>query len=82
MGNSNLLASLRCLLCVGAVVAAEHNPEAAAQELEEALKLAPDPTRGRDIDLLCAVCHQPEGWGTSDGEYPQIAGQHYGVIIK
>jgi len=24
----------------------------------------------------------PEGWGTEDGYYPQLAGQHSSVIIK
>ena len=26
--------------------------------------------------------YRPEGWGSADGIYPQIAGQHAGVIIK
>jgi cytochrome c553 len=69
-----------------ASVASGHEPraqsEAAAQELEEALKLTPDLDRGRQVYLMCAVCHQPEGWGTPDGDYPQIAGQLYPVIIK
>ncbi len=56
--------------------------DAEAQDAEVALKLTPDPQRGREIYLMCAVCHQPEGWGTADGVYPQIAGQLYPVIIK
>lgn len=56
--------------------------EAAARELEKALKLKPNPERGREVYLMCAVCHQPEGWGTPDGDYPQVAGQLYPVIIK
>jgi len=31
---------------------------------------------------LCAGCHTLEGWGSEDGEYPQIAGQHKSVILK
>ncbi|WP_207787702.1 c-type cytochrome [Candidatus Thiosymbion oneisti] len=54
----------------------------AAQDAEMALRLTPNPERGREIYLMCAVCHQPEGWGTADGLYPQIAGQLYPVIIK
>jgi len=69
-----------------ATVAVEHEPQheadAAALELESALKLTPNPERGREIYLMCAVCHQPEGWGTPDGTYPQVAGQLYPVIIK
>jgi len=56
--------------------------DAAARDAEMALKLTPDPERGREIYLMCAVCHQPEGWGTADGAYPQVAGQLYPVIIK
>lgn len=71
---------------VVATVVAEHEPkheaDAAALELEKALQLTPDPKRGRQIFLICAMCHQPEGWGTGDGVYPQIAGQLYPVIIK
>jgi len=31
---------------------------------------------------LCASCHTLEAWGSEDGEYPQIAGQHKSVILK
>ncbi len=31
---------------------------------------------------VCSACHLPEGWGTKDGTFPQIAGQHVDVIIK
>lgn len=77
-----LLAGIVCSLCVGAAVATERKSQEAALELEKALNLTPNLERGREIYLLCAVCHQPEGWGTADGEYPQIAGQLYEVIIK
>jgi len=58
------------------------DPARAAAELERAIHLEPDLENGRKVYLLCAVCHQPEGWGTADGDYPQIAGQHRSVIIK
>jgi cytochrome c553 len=54
----------------------------AAAEMETAIHLEPNLEDGRKVYLLCAVCHQPEGWGSRDGEYPQIAGQHSSVIIK
>jgi len=54
----------------------------AAAELEKAIHLEPNLENGKKVYLLCAVCHQPEGWGTTDGDYPQIAGQHGSVIIK
>jgi cytochrome c553 len=73
-----------CILLYSAGLGAEPDPDpgTAALEVEKALKLTPDPEKGREVYLLCAVCHQPEGWGTLDGDYPQIAGQLYGVIIK
>lgn len=54
----------------------------ALEELEDALHLTPDREKGREVYLVCAVCHMPEGWGHKNGTYPQIAGQHYSVIIK
>ena len=51
-------------------------------EREEALALNPDLDKGREIYEVCTACHLPEGWGTKDGTFPQIAGQHYNVIIK
>lgn len=37
---------------------------------------------GQRIYRNCSICHQPEGWGSNDGSFPQIAGQHLSVIIK
>jgi cytochrome c553 len=54
----------------------------AAPQRLEAMQLAPDYERGKVIYEICAVCHMPEGWGTSNGAYPQIAGQHRSVVIK
>ncbi len=31
---------------------------------------------------VCSACHTTEGWGTKDGTFPQLAGQHDTVIIK
>lgn len=56
--------------------------DAAAIELERALALEPDVGNGLRIYRVCADCHQPEGWGLSDGSYPQLAGQHRTVVIK
>ncbi|MES9853648.1 MAG: c-type cytochrome [Candidatus Thiodiazotropha sp. L084R] len=55
----------------------DENDEAAA-----ALQLEGDYDRGRAIYESCGVCHMPEGWGTPNGAYPQIAGQHRTVVIK
>ena len=56
--------------------------EDAQKEREEAMSLIPDVSRGAEIYHTCAVCHMPEGWGTPNGAYPQIAGQHREVTIK
>jgi cytochrome c553 len=67
-------------LCEGAVAAPA--AEAAKTELDAAMQLTPNLDDGRNIYLTCAVCHRPEGWGTADGTYPQIAGQLRPVIVK
>jgi cytochrome c553 len=54
----------------------------AKAEYEQVMALPPDLENGRDVYLTCAVCHRPEGWGSVDGAYPQIAGQLRTVIIK
>jgi len=54
----------------------------AEKEYELALSLTPDLENGKRAYLTCAVCHRPEGWGSQDGSYPQIAGQWASVIIK
>jgi cytochrome c553 len=56
--------------------------EIAAAEYAEVMALTTNAQRGQKIYLTCAVCHGPEGWGTPDGAYPQIAGQLRTVIIK
>jgi cytochrome c553 len=56
--------------------------EVAQAEYDEVMRLEPDADRGRQVYLTCAVCHLPEGWGSIDGAYPQIAGQLRTVIIK
>lgn len=62
--------------------AARTPAEIAHAEYEEVMALTPDAERGRNVYLVCSVCHRPEGWGTVDGAYPQIAGQLRTVIIK
>ncbi len=37
---------------------------------------------GKDAYHTCALCHTPEGWGTKNGYYPQLSGQHPNVLIK
>lgn len=56
--------------------------EVAKHEYDQVMGLQPNLENGRRLYLTCTVCHRPEGWGTIDGTYPQIAGQLRTVIIK
>ncbi len=89
------LAAAATAFIVGAAAAADSGPvkgksvgeagyqwNAAKGEEEEALKDTPDIKNGRDVFEVCSACHMPEGWGKQDGTFPQLAGQHYKVIIK
>ncbi len=51
-------------------------------EQDEALHLTPNMENGREVYEVCAACHLTEGWGTEDGTFPQLAGQHKKVLIK
>jgi cytochrome c553 len=69
-----------------ALICASMAPPAAAQELSaevaEALRLAPDPARGRQAFEPCVACHRSSANGRSDGAIPRLSGQHASVIIK
>jgi len=54
----------------------------AGGERDEAMHLTPDLENGIDVYEVCAACHLTEGWGKPDGTFPQLAGQHKGVLIK
>ncbi|MBT3317966.1 c-type cytochrome [bacterium] len=51
-------------------------------EQDEALNLVPDLENAIEVYEVCAACHLTEGWGTKDGTFPQLAGQHMEVAIK
>jgi cytochrome c553 len=51
-------------------------------EEDAALHLKPDLANGKEVYEVCSACHQPEGWGLTDGTFPQLAGQHAKVVIK
>jgi len=53
-----------------------------ANDIDITLTFTPDLQHGKDLYETCASCHLPEGWGNSDGTYPQIAGQHQNVLIQ
>jgi len=70
-------------LLVAPLASAQPDPKSLAQaEFDRASQLSPDIENGRRVYLTCAVCHRPEGWGSPDGAYPQIAGQLPEVVIK
>jgi cytochrome c553 len=71
--------SLRSIVCIGLLFLGQ---TCAADDFKAALKLDPDPENGRNIYVVCVGCHRPEGWGSTSGVIPQIAGQHPRVIIK
>ena len=51
-------------------------------EQDGALGLTPNMENGMDVYEVCAACHLTEGWGTKEGTFPQLAGQHREVLIK
>ncbi|MCW8957353.1 MAG: c-type cytochrome [Gammaproteobacteria bacterium] len=51
-------------------------------EQDEALHLTGNMEDGMEVFEVCSACHYPEGWGTQDGTFPQLAGQHTKVLIK
>ena len=78
---------IRKSLAAAAIVALAHTPIAAGWnegggEQDAALTLTPDLENGMDVYEVCSACHLPEGWGLPDGTFPQLAGQHRGVMIK
>ena len=83
MNKMQILAgAMSALGMLGGQVWAASDAQQAAREVEQALARTPDLDNGRRVYQTCAVCHRPEGWGTRDGTYPQVAGQLPEVIIK
>jgi cytochrome c553 len=84
--NRSSRLAARALVALAAAYAAQglaEDPAAVAKaEYDQVMALTPDPNNGRNIYLICSVCHRPEGWGTQDGMYPRIAGQRRTVIVK
>lgn len=79
----NLVLVLGLLLSAETVWAQKYNgPQAALEEAKLAISLTPNLDKGRELYKICVVCHGPEGWGSSNGYYPQVAGQLPSVTIK
>jgi len=78
---------LLCLLLGGALPAVAVGESAVtwsrhSGEIDAVLALQPDAEAGLEVYEVCSACHLPEGWGTADGTFPQLAGQHRRVLIK
>ena len=53
-----------------------------APSVDKILSLKADAANGKKVFLACSLCHSPQGWGTTDGYFPQLSGQHSSVLIK
>lgn len=53
-----------------------------APSVDKILALNGNKQNGKKIYLACSLCHSPQGWGTVDGYFPQLSGQHSSVLIK
>lgn len=51
-------------------------------EVAEAMRLTPDPARGKAGFERCVSCHRASANGRSDGAIPRLSGQHASVIVK
>ncbi len=76
------LASAAFLVAGSAIAADTGDWNKGNEEEQEALSLKPDHENGMEVFEVCTACHMTEGWGTEDGTFPQLAGQHQKVIIK
>jgi cytochrome c553 len=52
------------------------------QEFADATHLKPDFEHGRELFQTCSKCHGQEGQGVRANGTPEIAGQHFRVLVK
>jgi cytochrome c553 len=70
-------------LALGIVsVATAHANAKPAQELDAVLAKTVNLEHGAELFHTCAACHGASGGGSSNGEVPRIAGQHFEVIVR
>jgi cytochrome c553 len=51
--------------------------------LGRAAKVTPDPTHGKQLyEEYCVRCHRPQGSGTGERQYPQLAGQQEQYVLE
>ena len=77
-----VLSSLLNARLLGILLLALAQSLPAVEPVRATLELQPDIDNGRRLFGICARCHLPEAWGTADGSYPQLAGQHVNVLMK
>ena len=77
MKRARALGLLACAIPLAALAAS-----AVQQDLQEALRAAPNLDRGAQHFMECASCHGASGGGTPDGAVPRLAGQHSSVLVK
>lgn len=75
-------AVLTAALLAASPVVAQNAWNQGGGEQDEALTLTPNLENGIEVYEVCAACHLYEGWGQTDGTFPQLAGQHKNVTIK
>ena len=51
-------------------------------EKDVAMTLTPDRENGIEVYEVCSACHLLEGWGMTNGTFPQLAGQSREVLVK
>ncbi len=77
------LRSFLCLLGILCLVDPAWAVDIAADPFAGAIQLKSDVANGKaEFQRRCAQCHGENAWGSYDGEFPQLAGQHRSVIIK
>lgn len=79
MLNQGVTKFILVFLCITAMQAVNAQSSAV---LTTVLSQTPNLLEGKKLFDICSKCHGVEGWGSSDGDFPQLAGQHRSVIIK
>jgi len=79
---SLLRVSLSIAVIVGFILPVVHAEQQIPDVLTVELQFKPDVVNGKRVYAVCESCHLPDGWGNSDGVYPQLAGQHAKVLMK
>jgi cytochrome c553 len=71
------------LVCLVAMLPPAAIAAAVAQrEFAEATRLKPNTEHGRELFQTCSKCHGSDGAGSRDIGTPEIAGQHFRVLVK